>query len=97
VHGGGCYNRLRGCGFVVSYCSRGGEGVVQGVGGKWGKEMYSSVCLKRTGLKNPPSKYLVFEEPELGKLEVGKPGVDKQEREENQEVKFDLTSSKDDS
>nr|GEY87456.1 hypothetical protein [Tanacetum cinerariifolium] len=37
-------------------------------------------------LKNPPSKHLVFEEPELdkqklGKLEVGKPGVDKQEPE----------------
>nr|GEX12064.1 hypothetical protein [Tanacetum cinerariifolium] len=34
-------------------------------------------------LKNPPSKHLVFEEPkldkqELGKLEVGKPRVDKQ-------------------
>nr|GEU66811.1 hypothetical protein [Tanacetum cinerariifolium] len=47
-------------------------------------------------LKNPPLKHLVFEEPELGKLEVGKPGVDKQEREENQEVKFDLISSEDD-
>nr|GEX30510.1 hypothetical protein [Tanacetum cinerariifolium] len=34
---------------------------------------------------------------DLGKLEVGKPGVDKQEREENQEVEFDLTSSEDDS
>nr|GEZ55941.1 copia protein [Tanacetum cinerariifolium] len=48
------------------------------------------------GLKNPPSKHLVFEEPELdkkelGKLEVGKPRIDKQE------VEFDLTSSKDDS
>nr|GEX91918.1 DNA-directed DNA polymerase [Tanacetum cinerariifolium] len=29
-------------------------------------------------LKNSPSKHLVFEEPELGKLEVRKPGVDKQ-------------------
>nr|GEX52938.1 hypothetical protein [Tanacetum cinerariifolium] len=34
-------------------------------------------------VKNPPSKHLVFEEPELdkqelGKLEVGKPRVDKQ-------------------
>nr|GFD19186.1 hypothetical protein [Tanacetum cinerariifolium] len=53
-------------------------------------------------LKNPHSKHLVFEEPELdkqelGKLEVGKPRVDKQEREENQEVEFDLTSSEDDS
>nr|GFC80015.1 reverse transcriptase domain-containing protein [Tanacetum cinerariifolium] len=27
-------------------------------------------------LKNPPSKHLVFEEPKLDKLEVGKPGVD---------------------
>nr|GFC06650.1 hypothetical protein [Tanacetum cinerariifolium] len=34
---------------------------------------------------------------ELGKLEVGKPGVDKQEQEENQEDEFDLTSSEDDS
>nr|GFA33224.1 hypothetical protein [Tanacetum cinerariifolium] len=53
-------------------------------------------------LKNPPSRHLMFEEPELckqelGKLKVEKPRVDKQEREENQEVKFDLTSSKDDS
>nr|GFC64229.1 hypothetical protein [Tanacetum cinerariifolium] len=44
----------------------------------------------------------MFEEPELdkqelGKLEVGKPGDDKQEWEENQEVEFDLTSSEDDS
>nr|GEW25129.1 hypothetical protein [Tanacetum cinerariifolium] len=40
-------------------------------------------------LKNPPSKHLVFEEPELDrqepdKLVVGKPGVDKQE------IDFDL-------
>nr|GEZ47760.1 hypothetical protein [Tanacetum cinerariifolium] len=53
-------------------------------------------------MKNPPLKHLVFEESELdkqelGKLEVGKPGVDKQEREENQEVEFDLTSSEDNS
>nr|GFB89319.1 hypothetical protein [Tanacetum cinerariifolium] len=39
---------------------------------------------KKRRLKNPPSKHLVFKEPELdkqelGKLEVGKPGVDKQE------------------
>nr|GEW14550.1 hypothetical protein [Tanacetum cinerariifolium] len=51
--------------------------------------------------ENSPLKHLVFEESELGKqelgkLEVGKPGVDKQEMEENQEVKFDLTSSEDD-
>nr|GFD14126.1 hypothetical protein [Tanacetum cinerariifolium] len=57
---------------------------------------------KKRRLKNSPSKHLVFEaseldKQELGKLEVGKPGVDKQEREENQEVEFDLTSSKDDS
>nr|GFA48708.1 reverse transcriptase domain-containing protein [Tanacetum cinerariifolium] len=50
-------------------------------------------------LKNPSSKHLVFEEAELdkqelGKLKVGKPGVDKQE---NKEDKFDLTSSEDDS
>nr|GFC40691.1 hypothetical protein [Tanacetum cinerariifolium] len=54
----------------------------------------SSQCLSL--LKYPPSKHLVFEEPELdkqelGKLEVGKTGVDKQE------VEFDLTSSEDDS
>nr|GFA52520.1 hypothetical protein [Tanacetum cinerariifolium] len=47
-------------------------------------------------LKNPPSKHLVFEEPELdkqelSKMEVGKPRVEKQE------VEFDLTSSEDDS
>nr|GFA80756.1 hypothetical protein [Tanacetum cinerariifolium] len=28
-------------------------------------------------LKNPPLKHVVFKEPELGKLEVRKPGVDK--------------------
>nr|GEZ19055.1 reverse transcriptase domain-containing protein [Tanacetum cinerariifolium] len=43
-------------------------------------------------LKNPLLKHLVFEEPELGRQEPGKlvvrkPGVDKQE--ENQEVEFD--------
>nr|GEW37259.1 reverse transcriptase domain-containing protein [Tanacetum cinerariifolium] len=48
-------------------------------------------------VKNPLLKNLMFEESELGKLEVGKPGVDKQERKENQEVEFDLTSSEDDS
>nr|GFA32632.1 hypothetical protein [Tanacetum cinerariifolium] len=47
-------------------------------------------------------RHLVFEKPELDnqelvKLEVGKPGVDKQERKENQEVEFDLTSSDEDS
>nr|GFA93923.1 hypothetical protein [Tanacetum cinerariifolium] len=52
-------------------------------------------------LKNPPSKHLVSEEleldkQELGKLEVRKPGGDKQEREKNQVVEFDLTSSEDD-
>nr|GEW68480.1 putative reverse transcriptase domain-containing protein [Tanacetum cinerariifolium] len=48
-------------------------------------------------LKNPPSKHLVFEEPELCKLQVRKLRVDKQEWEENQEDEFDLTSSEDDS
>nr|GEY28844.1 cysteine-rich receptor-like protein kinase [Tanacetum cinerariifolium] len=60
--------------------------------------------------ENPLLKHLMFEEQELGKMEVGKPGVDKQERQElgfdfscqeerqkNQEVEFYLTSSKDDS
>nr|GEW32014.1 hypothetical protein [Tanacetum cinerariifolium] len=42
-------------------------------------------------------EYQELGKQDLGKLEVGKPGVDKQEREENQEVEFDLTSSEDDS
>nr|GEZ54002.1 hypothetical protein [Tanacetum cinerariifolium] len=58
--------------------------------------------IRNRRLKNAPSKHLVFEEPELdkqelGKMEVGKLRVDKQEREENQEVEFDLTSSEKDS
>nr|GEY50842.1 reverse transcriptase domain-containing protein [Tanacetum cinerariifolium] len=44
-------------------------------------------------LKNPPSKHLVFKEPELDKQELGK----LEEREENQVVEFDLTSLEDDS
>nr|GEY40250.1 hypothetical protein [Tanacetum cinerariifolium] len=40
---------------------------------------------------------LVFTNLELGKLEVRKLRVDKQEREENQEVEFDLTSLDNDS
>nr|GEY08058.1 hypothetical protein [Tanacetum cinerariifolium] len=65
-------------------------------------KLISKLISLKIWLKNPPLKHLVFEEPEfgkkeLGKLEVGKPRVDKQEREENQEVKFDLTSSEDDS
>nr|GFC18588.1 hypothetical protein [Tanacetum cinerariifolium] len=47
-------------------------------------ELEVEALLEFTNLaENPPSKHLVFEEPELdkqelGKLEVGKPGVDKQ-------------------
>nr|GEX44898.1 hypothetical protein [Tanacetum cinerariifolium] len=47
-------------------------------------------------LKNPPSKHLVFEEPELDKQELVKHS-DCLEWEENQEVEFDLTSPEDDS
>nr|GFB80324.1 hypothetical protein [Tanacetum cinerariifolium] len=63
---------LVGC--IVSFVASGLFSTTLGrkEGGRW-----------RLRLKNPPSKHLVFEEPELVKLEVGKPGVDTQEQEEN--------------
>nr|GEV42297.1 hypothetical protein [Tanacetum cinerariifolium] len=92
--------RIRGC--TVSFVASGSFSTTLGRkegGGRVPELEVEALLCSQTWLKNPPSKHLVFKEPKLdkkklGKLEVGKPRVDKQE---NQEVEFDLTSSEDDS